>query len=204
MPLRLDARQPGFAAAFANLLAARQAVEADVSAAVAAIIGDVRARGDAAVIDYTNRFDRVALAAGNLRIPESEIAAAVTRIDRATLAALEQAAARIRAFHERQRPADERHVDAEGVELGWRWTPEELLTTGDRLFQLKRLVNLRLGVTAADDTLPQRLLTQARPDGHAAGVLPDLAPMLRAYYDLRDWDESGAPRRARLERLGIV
>jgi aldehyde:ferredoxin oxidoreductase len=88
--------------------------------------------------------------------------------------------------------------------LGWTWTPEDLLITGDRLFQLKRLINVRLGVTAADDTLPRRLLTEARPDGHAAGVLPDLAPMLRAYYELRDWDESGAPRRARLEKLGIA
>jgi aldehyde:ferredoxin oxidoreductase len=87
--------------------------------------------------------------------------------------------------------------------LGWGWTPEDVLTTGDRLFQLKRLINVRLGVTAADDTLPARLLTEARPDGHAAGVLPDLHLMLHAYYELRDWDETGKPRRERLERLGI-
>lgn len=88
--------------------------------------------------------------------------------------------------------------------LGWSWTPQDLLTVGERLFQLKRLINVRLGISAADDTLPPRLLRQARPDGGAAGVLPDLDTMLRTYYALRDWDEQGAPRRRRLEQLGIV
>ena len=88
--------------------------------------------------------------------------------------------------------------------LGWTWTAEDVLTTGDRIFQVKRLINMRLGVTAADDTLPRRLLTEARPDGGAGGVLPDLKLMLPTYYDLRDWDESGAPRRERLERLALL
>jgi aldehyde:ferredoxin oxidoreductase len=88
--------------------------------------------------------------------------------------------------------------------LGWNWTKEDVLKTGDRLFQLKRLVNLRLGVTAADDTLPTRLLTEPRPSGDAAGVLPDLEVMLPIYYQLRDWDERGAPRQARLEELGLA
>jgi aldehyde:ferredoxin oxidoreductase len=79
-----------------------------------------------------------------------------------------------------------------------------VLTTGDRLFQLKRLINLRLGVTAADDTLPKRLLTEPRPSGQAAGVLPDLDVMLPVYYQLRDWDENGMPRPARLEQLGLA
>jgi aldehyde:ferredoxin oxidoreductase len=88
--------------------------------------------------------------------------------------------------------------------LGWDWTVEDVLTTGERLFQLKRLINLRLGITADDDTLPRRLLTQPRPTGDAAGVLPDLEIMLPVYYQLRDWDERGAPRQARLEQLGLV
>jgi aldehyde:ferredoxin oxidoreductase len=88
--------------------------------------------------------------------------------------------------------------------LGWDWTPEDLLTVGDRLFQLKRLINMRLGVTAADDTLPKRLLTEPRPSGDAGGVLPDLEAMLPVYYQLRDWDEQGVPRQARLERLGLA
>jgi aldehyde:ferredoxin oxidoreductase len=88
--------------------------------------------------------------------------------------------------------------------MGWDWTVEDMLTTGERLFQLKRLVNLRLGITAKDDTLPKRLLTEPRPTGDAAGVLPDLEVMLPIYYQLRDWDETGAPRQARLEQLGLV
>jgi aldehyde:ferredoxin oxidoreductase len=88
--------------------------------------------------------------------------------------------------------------------LGWDWTVEDVLTTGERLFQLKRLINLRLGITAKDDTLPRRLLTQPRPSGDAAGVLPDLEVMLPVYYQLRDWDETGAPRQARLEQLGLA
>ena len=87
--------------------------------------------------------------------------------------------------------------------LGWDWTAEDVLTAGDRLFQLKRLINLRLGVTAADDTLPKRLLTEPRPTGDAAGVLPDLGVMLPVYYQLRDWDEAGRPRQRRLEQLGL-
>ncbi len=63
---------------------------------------------------------------------------------------------------------------------------------------------MRLGVTAADDTLPKRLLTEPRPSGSAAGALPDMGLMLPIYYQLRDWDETGAPRRARLEQLGLL
>jgi len=88
--------------------------------------------------------------------------------------------------------------------LGWHWAAEDALTMGDRLFQLKRLINLRLGVTAADDTLPERLLTQPRPSGDAAGVLPDLQVMLPIYYQMREWDEEGKPRQARLKRLGLA
>ncbi|MGQ9502220.1 MAG: aldehyde ferredoxin oxidoreductase family protein [Anaerolineae bacterium] len=88
--------------------------------------------------------------------------------------------------------------------MGWSWTPQDVLTIGERLFQLKRLINVRLGITASDDTLPPRLLREARPDGGAANVLPDLTTMLRTYYELRDWDEQGIPRHRRLEQLGII
>jgi aldehyde:ferredoxin oxidoreductase len=87
--------------------------------------------------------------------------------------------------------------------LGWDWDVDDILTTGDRIFQLKRLINLRLGVTAADDTLPDRFLTEPRPDGSAAGILPDLDVMLPIYYELRDWDENGVPRPRRLAELGL-
>lgn len=77
--------------------------------------------------------------------------------------------------------------------LGWQWTSEELMATGARLFQLKRRINLRYGISAADDTLPVRLLTEPRPDGHAAGVLPQLDALLVAYYRLRGWNPNGVP-----------
>jgi len=67
------------------------------------------------------------------------------------------------------------------------------MATGARLFRLKRRINLRYGISAADDTLPARLLTEPRPDGHAAGVLPQLDALLTEYYRLRNWDTDGAP-----------
>ena len=80
----------------------------------------------------------------------------------------------------------------------------DLLKTGERLFNLKRLINLRLGVTRADDTLPQRFLTEPRPSGSAAGVLPDLDPMLDGYYQARGWTPDGVPSPERLTALDLV
>ncbi len=88
--------------------------------------------------------------------------------------------------------------------LGWEWTSADVMMVGDRLFQLKRLINLKLGMTAADDTLPARLLTEPRPSGFAEGVLPDLDLMLPIYYDLRGWDEQGVPQVERLRKVGLT
>jgi aldehyde:ferredoxin oxidoreductase len=97
------------------------------------------------------------------------------------------------------------HVaDLVNVALGWDWTADDLLQTGERLFNLKRLINLRYGITRADDTLPSRLLTQPRPSGGAAGVLPDLDQMLADYYRLRGWAPEGAPLPERLAALGLA
>jgi aldehyde:ferredoxin oxidoreductase len=87
--------------------------------------------------------------------------------------------------------------------LAWDWTPDDVLETGERLFNLKRLINLRLGITRAEDTLPQRLLTEPRPSGSAAGVLPDLDPMLDEYYQARGWTPDGVPTPERLTALGL-
>jgi aldehyde:ferredoxin oxidoreductase len=95
-------------------------------------------------------------------------------------------------------------ADLVNAAAGWDWTAGDVLRTGERLFNLKRLINLRLGVTAADDTLPQRLLTEPRPTGGAAGVLPDLDAMLAEYYRLRDWTAEGAPSAGRLRTLGLA
>jgi aldehyde:ferredoxin oxidoreductase len=89
------------------------------------------------------------------------------------------------------------------VALSWKWTADDVLMTGERLFNLKRLINLRLGITRADDTLPRRLLTEPRPSGGAEGVLPDLALMLDEYYRVRDWTPEGVPSPQRLAALGL-
>lgn len=88
--------------------------------------------------------------------------------------------------------------------LGWDWTAADVIETGERLFNLKRLINLRLGVTAADDTLPRRLLTEPRPSGGAAGVLPDLPAMLEEYYRVRGWEADGTPSAERLAALNVL
>jgi len=122
MPRRLDTRSPGFEAEFEALLNSKRETDADVDDVVAAIIADVRQRGDAALIEYTARFDRMELTPDKLRFTADEIAAARADCDAETLDALETAARRIRDFHERQLPNDDRLTDAAGVELGARWS----------------------------------------------------------------------------------
>src|SRR5208282_1568840 len=123
MPLELDSTAPGFDAAFAGFLAAQRASDADVDAAVAAIIAEVRARGDAAVVDFTKRFDRLALTPASLRVPATEIAAAAKSCPAAALDALRFAQRRIEAYHRKQVPADLDYTDTAGVRLGARWRP---------------------------------------------------------------------------------
>jgi histidinol dehydrogenase len=121
MPLRLDTAMPDFRERFSELLAMKREVSEDVDTAVRDIIADVRSRGDAALIDYSQRFDRVDLRTLGIRLNAEEIARAEAECDRDVLAALDFAHARIRAFHDKQRPRDERFTDDLGVELGWRW-----------------------------------------------------------------------------------
>lgn len=123
MPQFLDTSDPDFASRFAALLAQKREADADVDADVARIIADVAARGDAAVIELTARFDRLSLSPDRLAFSEAEIDAAIATVPGAELAALELAAERIRSYHQRQRPADARWTDATGAELGWRFTP---------------------------------------------------------------------------------
>jgi len=125
MSVKLDQREPGFAAAFERLLAAKRQQAEDVNRAVADIIADVRRRGDEAVAQYTTRFDRFAAQAHALCLSDEEIAAAAGQCEPEVKEALDFAAGRIAAYHQRQRPGDERWSDAEGVELGHRWTAIE-------------------------------------------------------------------------------
>lgn len=125
MPVRLDAAEPDFERRFLDLLAAKREVSQDVEAAARAIVDDVRARGDEALIEYTRKFDRLVLTPGRMRIGEETFAAAERDVSAAQKAALELAHQRIAAHHSRQKPADDRYTDALGVELGWRWSPVE-------------------------------------------------------------------------------
>jgi histidinol dehydrogenase len=121
VPRRLATSDPGFAADFAALLGQKREATADVDAVVAAIIADVASRGDAALIDYTRRFDRLTLTAETMRVTRAEIEAAARACDDETLAALRLAAERIAAYHRRQMPRDLDFTDAAGVRLGASW-----------------------------------------------------------------------------------
>jgi len=83
------------------------------------------------------------------------------------------------------------------------FTLSDLMLTGERIFNLKRMYNMRCGISRKDDTLPGRLLTRSRTGGQAAGRLPHLGRMLRDYYLFRGWDEFGRPRPETLQRLGL-
>ncbi|WP_448207219.1 histidinol dehydrogenase [Azospirillum sp. sgz302134] len=123
MPVRLDAQDPRFAEGFEALLHAKRETSEDVQALVAGVIDDVRKRGDAALIDYTTRWDRQTLTPATLRIAQDEVDAAVGQCDAALLQALDTAAERIESFHRLQVPDVTDYRDAQGVRLGARWTP---------------------------------------------------------------------------------
>ncbi len=125
MPQFLDSSAPDFEAKFTQLLGMKREDSPDVDAIVAGIIADVRARGDAAVIELTSKFDRQTLTPETLRFSEAEIDAHCARVPAAEREALELAAERIRAYHARQMPQDASWTDAAGATLGWRWTAVE-------------------------------------------------------------------------------
>lgn len=118
----LDSRDPGFAEAFDALLAAKREDAPDVDRDVAAILSDVRARGDAAVLELTEKFDRLSLTPDTLAFTEGEIEAQCARVAPDEAEALQLAAERIEAYHARQMPEDASWTDASGATLGWRWS----------------------------------------------------------------------------------
>ena len=119
--IRLDARTPDFAGAFDALVNARREADADVSRDVAAIVARVRADGDAALRDFTRRFDRHDPEMTGWEVPRGARRAALAYLDAELRAALELAAERIAAYHQDQKPADRDTVDAAGVRIGARW-----------------------------------------------------------------------------------
>ncbi len=123
MPMFLATSDPDFEDRFQALLSAKREDSPDVDDVVAGIIADVRTRGDAAVIELTERFDRLALTPETLAFSEAEIDAACDQVPDAERTALELAAERIRAYHARQMPDDASWQDHTGATLGWRWGP---------------------------------------------------------------------------------
>jgi len=122
MARRLKASDASFDADFNSLLFAKREEEDDVAQAVRGIIADVRARGDVALVELTNKFDRAGVTQATLKLSAAEIDAALDKVSKEQMAAIETAATRIEAYHRRQIPADERFIDDTGALLGWRWT----------------------------------------------------------------------------------
>jgi histidinol dehydrogenase len=166
MPIRIDSRNSDFAQQFAAFLASKREASADVEAVVRVIIDDVRLRGDAAVIEATRKFDRFAVDAGDLRFTPAEIDTAVKACDAKTLDALAFARDRIEAFHRRQMPKDERFTDAQGVELGWRWSAIEAVGLyvpgGTAAYPSSVLMNVVPAVVAG---VPRVVMAVPTPDG---------------------------------------
>jgi histidinol dehydrogenase len=125
MPMRLKSVDKNFEQQFATLLSQKREVSVDVDNAVRDIIADVRARGDAALVDLTLKFDRLDLRKSGIAVTAAEIEAAVRECSKETLDALYFAHDRIADHHKRQLPSDDRYRDAAGVELGHRWTAVE-------------------------------------------------------------------------------
>ena len=123
MPVFLDSTSRDFEAQFTALLSAKREDSPDVDAVVTEIIADVRARGDAAVIDLTEKFDRTRLTASTLAFSADEIDAECAKVSETDRSALQTAYERIVAYHERQIPENAEWTDASGATLGWRWTP---------------------------------------------------------------------------------
>jgi histidinol dehydrogenase len=183
MPIRLDTRDAGFDRAFRQLLTMKREISEEVDQIAAGIIAEVQARGDAAVIDCTQRFDRLTLTPETLRVTADEIAAAVKACPPEALAALRFAHQRITAFHERQRPADWRGTDAAGVESGWRWTAIEAVGLyvpgGTASYPSSVLMN---AVPAKVAGCPRIVMVAPSPDGA-------LNPLVLAAADMAGVDE---------------
>ncbi|MGB0683549.1 MAG: histidinol dehydrogenase [Magnetovibrionaceae bacterium] len=122
MPIRLDATDPDFDVKFQDLLGAKRETEQDLNDTVAAILAEVKSRGDEAVIEYTSRFDQLELTPETLAVTAAEIDEAVAACSAETLKALEVAAERIGDFHAKQMPEGLDYTDEAGVRLGYRWS----------------------------------------------------------------------------------
>src|SRR5437667_1704399 len=116
MPIRLDTRAPDFAERFRAFLTTKREAAADVEDVARAIVADVAARGDRALVELTRKFDHVDLDRIGLRVAREDIEAAYAACDRRALDALALARERIEAYHHRQLPKDDRFTDPLGAE----------------------------------------------------------------------------------------
>jgi len=183
MAIRLDIRLSDFAQKFRAFLDTKREASADVEATVRAIVNDVAARGDAALKEYTLKFDRLDLDRSGIKVTAEEIAAAVKACSRETLDALEFARARIETYHRRQLPKDDRFTDALGVELGSRWTAIEAVGLyvpgGTAAYPSSVLMN---AVPAKVAGVPRLAMVVPSPDG-------ELKPLVLAAARLAGVDE---------------
>jgi len=172
VPLRLDATAPAFPEQFAALVADVRAGSADVAADVAAIIARVRTEGDAAIADLTRRFDGVDLDQHGWEIEAPALDAALAGLPADLRAALDLAAARIRDFHERQKPANNDLTDAEGIRTGVRWGPVDaagLYVPGGRAaYPSSVLMNAIPALVAGVETL---VIVTPTPNGAASPLV---------------------------------
>ncbi len=183
MPIRLDSRAPDFAARFRAFLATKREASADIEAAVRAIIADVAARGDRALIELTRKFDGIELEPVGLKVTADEIETAAAACDRRALDALALARDRIEVYHRRQLPKDDRFTDALGVELGSRWTAIEAVGLyvpgGTAAYPSSVLMN---AVPAKVAGVPRLVMVVPAPQGK-------LAPLVLAAAKLAGIDE---------------
>jgi histidinol dehydrogenase len=183
MPIRLDSRAGDFAERFRAFLATKREAAADVETVVRAIIADVAARGDEALLELTRKFDRVDLGQVGLKVTAAEIEQAYAACGHKALAALALARDRIEAYHRRQLPADDRFTDALGVELGHRWTAIEAVGLyvpgGTAAYPSSVLMN---AVPAKVAGVPRLVMVVPAPDGK-------LVPLVLAAAKLAGIDE---------------
>ncbi len=182
MAIRLDFSTSDFEQLFSAYLNRGRHTAQKVDAAVADIIAKVASGGDAALIDYTARFDRLAVTAGSLRIGPEEIAAARNACPPDLLAAIDLAATRIEDFHRRQRPQGYMYDDGVGNRLGLRWTSVAAaglyVPGGLAAYPSSVLMNAIPGKVAG---VPRLVMVVPTPDGKLAPAV--LAAAARAGVD---------------------
>jgi histidinol dehydrogenase len=170
---------PGFPAVFSAFVAERRETPEEVDTIVRDVLAAVRAEGVVALLRYAREFDKVQLTEATLRVSADEIAEGAAACRAEVRDAIAFAAARIRAYHERQRPADQHFVDEAGVELGWRWTPIEAVGIyvpgGRAAYPSTVLMNAVPAAVAGVDriamvTPPGRLQPAVLAAAQAAGV----------------------------------